>query len=205
MSSSRSSASRSSRRGARPLPKPGTTSRPLDRNPVFQQLRIHLADAEAQVASARAKLVAHEAQETQLKTKARLVPQVAVEFAQLNRDYDVQKKTYETLLARRESATMGIGMQDTGGAQFRVIDPPRVAPQPVAPNRLALWASRSSCRSVRVWSRASWRARSHRRSSMGVRCATQPVVPVLGMVSMLPSPGLIAKRGGVDRCSSPAG
>ena len=66
------------------------------------------------------------------------MPQVEAEFAQLNRDYDVQKQTYESLLARRESATMGKDVQDTGGAQFRVIDPPRVSPQPVAPNRLGL-------------------------------------------------------------------
>ncbi len=59
-------------------------------------------------------------------------------YAQLNRDYDVQKKTYESLLARRESAAMGKDVQDTGGAQFRVIDPPRVSPQPVSPNRIAL-------------------------------------------------------------------
>ena len=33
---------------------------------------------------------------------------------------------------------MGKDVQDTSGAQFRVIDPPRVSPQPVAPNRLGL-------------------------------------------------------------------
>ena len=42
---------------------------------------------------------------------------------QLNRDYDVQKKTYGDLLARREAALMGVDVQDTGGTQFRVIDP----------------------------------------------------------------------------------
>ena len=87
------------------------------------------------------------------------MPQVEAEFAQLNRDYDVQKKTYENLLTRRESATMGKDVQDTGGAQFRVIDPPRVSPQPVAPNRLALLGDRAR---VARWrpgcSRASRRA-----------------------------------------------
>ena len=63
------------------------------------------------------------------------MPQVEAEFAQLNRDYDIQKKTYGDLLARREAATMGVDVQDTGGTQFRVIDPPRVSPQPVPPTR----------------------------------------------------------------------
>ena len=63
--------------------------------------------------------------------------------SQLNRDYDVQKKTYESLLARRESATMGKDVQDTGGAQFRVIDPPRVRRNR---SRRTAWAARARLR-----------------------------------------------------------
>jgi polysaccharide chain length determinant protein (PEP-CTERM system associated) len=115
-----------------------SSSRPLERNPIFQQLRLSLAEAEANVASARAKLTGYENQYRQLKAQAQLVPQVEAEFSQLNRDYETQKKTYETLLARREAGVMGADVQDAGGAQFRVIDPPRVSPQPVAPNRIGL-------------------------------------------------------------------
>jgi polysaccharide chain length determinant protein (PEP-CTERM system associated) len=118
--------------------KKGVAINPIDRNPVFQQLRISLAEAEASVASARAKLASYENQYRALKAQAQLVPQVEAEFAQLNRDYVVQKQTYETLLARRESAAMGKDVQDTGGARFRVIDPPRVSPEPVAPRRVTL-------------------------------------------------------------------
>jgi polysaccharide chain length determinant protein (PEP-CTERM system associated) len=110
----------------------------FDTNPVYQQMKVSLADAEANVASARAKLNAYEAQFAQLKAAAKLVPQAEAEYSQLMRDYDVQKKTYETLLSRREAATMGVGVQDTGGTQFRVIDPPRVLPDPVPPTRLML-------------------------------------------------------------------
>jgi polysaccharide chain length determinant protein (PEP-CTERM system associated) len=111
---------------------------PQDRNPVVQQLRMSLAEAEASVAAVRARLNGYEAQYAQLRAQAQLVPQVEAEYAQLNRDYDVQKKTFENLLARREAATMGKDVQDSGSAQFRVIDPPRVSPEPVFPNRLAL-------------------------------------------------------------------
>ena len=110
----------------------------IDRNPVFQQLRVSLAEAEANVASLRATLASYQAQYAKLKTEAQLVPQVEAEFAQINRDYDIQKKTYETLLTRRQSAAIGEGVQDAGGTQFRVVDPPRVAPQPVPPTRIAL-------------------------------------------------------------------
>ena len=109
-----------------------------DRNPVYQQLKLSLAEAEASVAAARAKLSGYESQYQQLRSQAQLVPQVEAEYAQLNRDYDVQKKTYENLLARREAASMGKDVQDTGSTQFRVIDPPRVSPEPVFPTRIAL-------------------------------------------------------------------
>jgi polysaccharide chain length determinant protein (PEP-CTERM system associated) len=116
----------------------GKAPESASRNPVYQQMRASLADAEANVASLKARLSAYESQYAQLRAAARLVPEVEAEFAQLNRDYDVQKKTYGDLLARREAATMGVDVQDTGGTQFRVIDPPRVSPQPVAPTHIAL-------------------------------------------------------------------
>jgi polysaccharide chain length determinant protein (PEP-CTERM system associated) len=109
-----------------------------DRNPVFQQLRISLAESEARFASAKAKLAGYERQYNALKAQAVMVPQIEAEFTQLNRDYEVQKRTYESLVARRESATMGKDVQDTGGARFRVIDPPRVSPEPVAPRRIVM-------------------------------------------------------------------
>lgn len=115
-----------------------TREAPAQASPVYQQMKVSLADAEANVASLRAKLASYERQYAELKSAARLVPQVEAEYAQLNRDYDVQKKTYETLLSRRQSAAIGEGVQDAGGTQFRVIDPPRVSPNPVPPTRLML-------------------------------------------------------------------
>ncbi len=108
------------------------------RNPLFQQLKLNLAETEANVASLRARLSSYEAQYAQLKNAARLVPQVEAEYTQLNRDYEIQKRVYETLLARKQSATIGEGVQDFGGTQFRVIDPPRVNPGPVPPTRTML-------------------------------------------------------------------
>ena len=108
-------------------------------NPVLQQLKISLAEAEANVAALRARVAEYDSRYNALRNTARQQPEVEAEFTQLNRDYDIQKKSYETLVSRRESASMSAQMESsTGVAEFRVIDPPRVSPTPVAPNRLLI-------------------------------------------------------------------
>ena len=167
-----------------------------DANPVYQQIKVSLADAEANVASLRAKVDSYERQFAQLKTSARLVPQAEAEYAQLNRDYDVQKKTYETLLARREAATMGVGVQDTGGTQFRIIDPPRVSPDPVPPTRAVLLALAFAI-SLLAGLAASFVANEVLPTFRDPRALREVAArPILGTISMLPSEAInrIARR-----------
>ena len=178
-------------KAARAAPKSAESS---DRNPVFQQMRVSLADAEANVASLRARLGAYENQYAQLRTSARLVPQVEAEFAQLNREYDVQKKTYSDLLARREAATMGVDVQDTGGTQFRVIDPPRVSPQPVPPTRLTMLAIAFAL-ALAAGLLASFVASELMPTFHDARALREITKrPVLGMVALLPNDSVRRKR-----------
>ena len=175
----------------------GVSAKPvesLDRNPVFQQMRVSLADAEANVASLRARLSAYETQYERLRASARMVPEVEAEFTQLNRDYDVQRKTYGDLLARREAATMGVDVQDTGGTQFRVIDPPRVAPQPVPPTRMALleiaFAVALGAGLLASFVASELMPTFH--DARTLRSVTER--PLLGMVSMLPNESVRRKQ-----------
>jgi polysaccharide chain length determinant protein (PEP-CTERM system associated) len=163
---------------------------PADQNPVQQQVRISLVDSEANVAGLRAKVAGLEAQYQRLKAQAQLVPQVETEYTQLVRDYDVQKKTYDNLVGRRESAMMGKDVQETGGAQFRVIDPPRVSPTPVGPNRLLLLGGVLVV-ALGVGAFASLAVTQINPTFHDTRALREIAKrPILGMVSMLPSDAL---------------
>jgi polysaccharide chain length determinant protein (PEP-CTERM system associated) len=110
----------------------------VNTNPVYQQLKVSLAEAEANVASLRGRVAELEGRLNQLRTAAKLQPQIEAELQQLNRDYEIQKRQYESLVTRRESASISGDMDAAGTAEFRLIDPPRSSPTPVTPNRLAL-------------------------------------------------------------------
>ena len=110
----------------------------LTGNPVYQQLRVSLAETEATVAQLRTRVAEYEARFAKLKDSAKLAPQMEAEYTQLNRDYGVHRRNYESLVGRREQAEISGDMENVSGADFRLIDPPRVSPQPVAPNRMLL-------------------------------------------------------------------
>lgn len=111
----------------------------VNANPAYQQMKVSLAEAEATVASLRARVAEYDSQYRRAVDVVRTAPQLEAEFTQLNRDYDVHKKNYDALVARRESASLTGELESTAGvADFRLIDPPRASTTPVAPNRLIL-------------------------------------------------------------------
>jgi polysaccharide chain length determinant protein (PEP-CTERM system associated) len=105
-------------------------------SPVYQKLRISAAEAEAHVAALRSQLVAQRSELEQVRALAGRAPVVEAELAQLNRDYDVIRKNYDQMVARRESASLGVRLDESAQlAEFRVVEPPRVSPSPVFPAR----------------------------------------------------------------------
>jgi polysaccharide chain length determinant protein (PEP-CTERM system associated) len=106
------------------------------KDPVYQQLSVSLAAAEAKVASIKARVAEYEKRYAELKAAANAVPQVEAEYKQLTRDYDVIRDSYAKMLARRESAQISGDMAADGNVvEFRVVDPPQVRLAPKTRSR----------------------------------------------------------------------
>lgn len=104
-----------------------------------QELSRMLATSEMQVAALKARVSEYQGRYNDAKGGMKIAPQIEAEAAQLNRDYGVIKRNYETLVTRRQSAAMSGELEMASGVvDFRLIDPPRVSPRPVSPNRIVL-------------------------------------------------------------------
>ena len=115
------------------MEKPPSAAR---QGPVYQQLTVALASAEANVAAMRARVTEYDFRYNELQAVADALPQIEAEHAQLTRDYEVIKSRYDKLLERRESAQISGDVEASNAVLgFRVIDPPRVPKTPSAPNR----------------------------------------------------------------------
>lgn len=117
----------------------GTSRSSIEANPTVIEMSRTLAAAEVQVASLRARLSEFESRAVRIREQAKAAPAIEAELAQLNRDYDVHRRNYDDLVARRETVALSNELQsDSRLAQFRVVEPPQVARRPVAPDRVLL-------------------------------------------------------------------
>jgi polysaccharide chain length determinant protein (PEP-CTERM system associated) len=179
----------------RALAKLGKTGKAAT-SPVYQKLRISLAEAEAQVASLRSQLATQQGRLDQVRSSAGRLPQVEAELAQLNRDYDIIRKNYDAMVSRREAAALGVKVDASAQlAEFRVVEPPRVSPSPVFPSRLHL-ALIAVVASLAVGIGVAVLADSMRPTFDDAKSLEQlSGRPVLGAVSMLVTPqGQVDKR-----------
>lgn len=63
-------------------------------NPIYQQLSIAIAEADANVASLQVRVKQFQQQRAELLRKVNLIPQLEAELAQLTRDYEIYKRNY---------------------------------------------------------------------------------------------------------------
>jgi succinoglycan biosynthesis transport protein ExoP len=68
-------------------------------------------------------------------------PLMEQQFADITRDYDQSKTSYDSLLAKKNQSEMATDLEKTQqGEHFRMLDPPNLPVKPDSPNRLKLCA-----------------------------------------------------------------
>lgn len=104
-------------------------------NPVYQSIQLSLNHADVDISDLRTQLAEHEDKARQLRQLLHTAPQVEAEYAQLTRDYDVNKAQYTALLSSYEKAQLGERADNAGSVKFQVVQPPTVSGAPVWPRR----------------------------------------------------------------------
>ena len=110
-------------------------------NPVYQSVQLALNQSDVDIAALNVELQQHESKVAELRRYLDTAPQVEAEFAQLNRDYDVNKAQYTALLADLQKARLGERADTAGSVRFEVVQPPTADFQPVWPRRLLMLAA----------------------------------------------------------------
>jgi polysaccharide chain length determinant protein (PEP-CTERM system associated) len=105
-------------------------------NPLYEELKVRLVDVDTQISSLQRQEREGRAEVERLDGVARAEPELQAQFLNLDRDYNVLRKNYEELLARREALTIAGAARDSSErVRLEVIDPPTTPNQPASPNR----------------------------------------------------------------------
>jgi len=121
---------------------PGPNDAARQYSPLFQQMKVALAESEARVAALRARVEAMQQRQLQLQQQRNAVPELESQLGQLTRDYQVNKENYEKLIARREAAKLsGELTTTTEMMSFKIIDPPTMPLRPIGPNRALYYSA----------------------------------------------------------------
>jgi len=126
---------------SRPLPPPSSSPLPLSAAELARQKRI--GDAQADLEVIDRQLTASQAEEARLtaliaqyQQKVEVVPKRESELVELTRDYDVLKKTYDSLLGKREESQLAANLERRQiGEQFRILDPASLPAKAANENR----------------------------------------------------------------------
>jgi polysaccharide chain length determinant protein (PEP-CTERM system associated) len=108
-------------------------------NPIYQNTKMAIGATEAEMAEVRSQIGNQQGQVEQLRGAIDRIPQVEAELKRLDRNYDVNKRQYDSLVQRLESANISTEAEQTADSvKFRVVEPPVVPLAPIGPNRFLL-------------------------------------------------------------------
>ncbi len=111
----------------------------MGQNPVYQEMRVQLGAAEAEVAALQSRVQEYGKRVEALEKLVNTVPEIEAELKRLDRDYGLNKSQFEELIKRRESARMSEEADKSADdVKLKVIEPPRVPLVPSGPERIKL-------------------------------------------------------------------
>ena len=133
---------------AEPPTAEGVSAAGVTITPEAAQRRSQISGMQAEIASLDRQIAQKEGEERRLsrliddyQARIEAVPGVESQWLSLSRDYETDKRTYEDMLAKSESAKTAVNLENRQvGEQFRVLDPPGVPSRPISPNRLMITA-----------------------------------------------------------------
>ena len=108
-------------------------------NPVYEQLKVRLVEADTAVASLQRQRATEAELLDRLEKVQREQPGLVAEYQNMDRDYSVLRKNYEELLNRLQSANLAQAADiQADKVKLQIVDPPETPRLPVTPNRLLL-------------------------------------------------------------------
>jgi polysaccharide chain length determinant protein (PEP-CTERM system associated) len=110
-------------------------------NPIYQSIQLELNKTDVDIAALKREAAEHEETVKELRARADTAPQVEAEYAQLSRDYDVDKAEYTALLESFQKARLGEQADSAGSVRFEIVQPPKQPVDPVWPKRTPLLAA----------------------------------------------------------------
>ncbi len=108
-------------------------------NPVYQELKAEVRGARIRIETLKISVMEKAQSIEELKKSVDIIPEVEAKLAKLNRDYNITRERYLSLVTRRESARLAqeVGLSGSN-IKFRIIDPPRVPLEAAGPDRIFL-------------------------------------------------------------------
>ena len=177
------------------VPVVNSETQSLDANPVYQNLRLQLSDANVELAALQEEYNSRQRQVVKLRADVDKIAEVETDLKKLNRDYSVIEGRHQELLKRWETLQSKKRIDPvTEQVQFNIIEPPFASAKPVAPNRpLLLFAVLFVALGAGGFVAFSM---NQLKPVFYTRHAIQNVtgLPVLGSVSMILSPRQVAAR-----------
>ena len=108
----------------------------LEMNPVYQQMKVSLSEAEAQIASFSVRVKEYSKRENELKEMVDTLPEVEADLNRLTQDYQKTQKNYNELRERSDTAKLSDEVEQVGDSvKIKVIEPPRLPREASGPNR----------------------------------------------------------------------